>query len=117
MTELEMLTKLKLYKGIGVKTKRADGGICYFYEDFSNEDLGINRAMNQLYPLQSKGIITSIEFISNELLMNKEEIKKLESENKYLFNQFTGSAHSRSGKILEQMTNNSCRIKELKEQI
>ena len=117
MTESEMLRKLELYKGVGVKTVRIDFDMYYFYEDFDNENLGINRAMNQLYPLQTKGIIKKIEFISNESIKIKEEIKKLESENSALYNQFTGSAHSRSGSYLKRMTDNSCKIKELKERL
>ena len=55
-------------KGIGVITTRVlkcgrISEICYFYENFDGRELGITRAMDQLYPLMNKGIIKTITFV------------------------------------------------------
>ena len=57
---------LELHKGIGVIAVNHKGfELCYFYEDFDGPASGIRRAMAQLYPLQAKGVITSLTFVEN----------------------------------------------------
>lgn len=47
----------------------------------------------------------------------QEEIKQLENDISYLYNQFTGAAASRSGSFLNQILIKRNKIKELKEQL
>lgn len=77
MNKDEMNRKLKLYPGVGVVATFKDGyEVCYFYEDFSSDNLGITRAMDQMY---SNPNIAKTCFISNELL-----IKNSQKENNYV---------------------------------
>ena len=62
MTKVEMLAKLKRYKGIGV-TMATGNMIYYFYEDFENSK-GIDRAMKQIYPQMDNGKFAKITFIA-----------------------------------------------------
>lgn len=67
MTRQELDAKLnrKDITGTGVEVTMANGNtIYYFYENFETESDGIERAMNQLYPLMHKGKITKLVFIN-----------------------------------------------------
>ena len=64
MTKIEMMAKIKRYKGIGVEITTATGNmIYYFYEDFEGST-GIDRAMNQIYPKLDNGKFTKVTFIA-----------------------------------------------------
>ena len=64
MTKVEMLAKLKRYKGIVVEITMATGKmIYYFYEDFENSK-GIDRAMKQIYLQMDNGKFAKITFIA-----------------------------------------------------
>lgn len=81
MNREEMYSKLEdmNISGIGaICTDSAGNESYYFYEDFC-ENLGINKAMKELYALQDKGIIKNITFISFE------DAKKLVRNRKYKF--------------------------------
>ena len=64
MTKIEMMAKIKRYKGIGVEITTATGNmIYYFYEDFEGST-GIDRAMKQIYPKLENGKFTKVTFIA-----------------------------------------------------
>lgn len=64
MTKIEMLAKVKKYKGVGVEITTAKGNmIYYFYEDFE-DSTGIDRAMKQTYPKLNNGKFTKVTFIA-----------------------------------------------------
>lgn len=64
MTKIEMMAKIKRYKGIGVEITTATGNmIYYFYEDFEGST-GIDRAMKQIYPKLDNGKFTKVTFIA-----------------------------------------------------
>lgn len=66
MNRQTMYSKLqrKDIAGIGVIAEYPDGSeVCHFYQDFNEPNEGINRAMNQLYPLQDKGEIKKLTFV------------------------------------------------------
>ena len=64
MTKIEMMAKIKRYKGIGVEITTATGNmIYYFYEDFEGST-GIDRAMKQIYPKVDNGKFTKVTFIA-----------------------------------------------------
>lgn len=63
MTKVELLAKLKKYKGVGVEVVTASGNeIFYFYEDLE-DSTGIDRAMKQIYPLMHQGKFSKVTFI------------------------------------------------------
>ncbi|WP_419031288.1 hypothetical protein [Holdemanella porci] len=64
MTKVEMMTKLKRNKGVGVEITTATGNtIYYFYEDFEDSN-GIDRAMKQIYPKIDNGKFSKVTFIA-----------------------------------------------------
>lgn len=64
MTKVEMLAKVKKYKGIGVEITTATGNmIYYFYEDFEDSSR-IDRAMKQIYPQMDSGKFAKVTFIA-----------------------------------------------------
>jgi len=48
MTKAEMMTKMERFDGIGVEVERTDNDspLFYFYENFSDDDKGIDRAID-----------------------------------------------------------------------
>lgn len=55
---------LKTAQGTGVKVTTANGEkLRYFYKDHNGPASGIERAMIELYPLLTQGIISELTFV------------------------------------------------------
>lgn len=68
MTREELNAKFnrKDISGTGVEVTYPDGCVVYyFYENFETDSDGIERAMNQLYPLLFSGKCSKLVFINN----------------------------------------------------
>ena len=68
MTRDELNAKFnrKDITGAGVEVTYPDGNVIYyFYENFETDSDGIDRAMNQLYPLLFSGKCLKLVFINN----------------------------------------------------
>lgn len=64
MEKAHMDHLLNTRPGVGVEVTNSDGHtLYYFYEDFNGPGDGIQRAMDQLYPLKNRGVIDSLTFI------------------------------------------------------